>query len=99
MVVPESWPMAMAIVNELLLNGNPAHQALLDATFGPGPRRAGLLRTRRASQRSPWPLTEEGRRQLGVLVIPATRTKPWHVHRDKMEKAGKINGNLGFLDV
>lgn len=43
-------------------------EALLDATFGPGPRRAGLLRTRRRT--APWPLTEEGRRQLGVLVIP-----------------------------
>lgn len=43
-------------------------EALLDATFGPGPRRAGLLRTRRGTAQ--WPLTEEGRRQLGVLVIP-----------------------------
>jgi len=49
------------------------HQALLDATFGPGPRRAGLLRTRRGTAQ--WPLTEEGRRQLGVLVIPAARRK------------------------
>ena len=49
------------------------HQALLDATFGPGPRRAGLLRTRQRTAQ--WPLTEEGRRQLGVLVIPAARRK------------------------